>query len=321
LRKGLLGALLCLTLMGAAAPPRSFPVTLIPGAFPTDRQPDGNTIIFEDGHGLIVVDTGRHKEHQQAILDFARARGKPIVAIVNTHWHLDHSGGNQELRAVYPRAKLYTSQAIYGALDHFLARSLGNARRKLADPALSEAEKTEIRLGYDAISDRHDLIPDVPVTGKTRLPYAGRTLELRLARHAATEGDVWIYDPEARIVAAGDLVVLPLPFFDTACAEGWRKALAEIDRTDFRTLYPGHGPALSHGELSLYRLAFDRLIDCAEKDVAKSTCIDGWLRDAGPLIRTDTERQQSRDYLDYYIDHGLRDPKIQQDACGAPVRR
>jgi glyoxylase-like metal-dependent hydrolase (beta-lactamase superfamily II) len=321
LRKGLLGAFLCLTLLGAAAPPRSFPVTLIPGAFPTDRQPDGNTIIFEDEHGLIVVDTGRHKAHQRAILDFARARGKPIVAIVNTHWHLDHSGGNQELRAVYPRAKLYTSKAIYGALDHFLARSLDTARRKLADPAISEADKAEIRLGYDAISDRRDLIPDVPVNRTTRLAYAGRFLELHLAPHAATEGDIWVYDRRGGIVAAGDLVVLPLPFFDTACAEGWARALAEIDRTDFRILYPGHGPALSHGALSLYRLAFDRLIDCGTSEAAKSACIAGWLRDAGPLIHTDTERQQSRDYLDYYLDHILRDPKIRQDYCGASRKR
>lgn len=316
----LLGALLCVTLLGAAAPPRSFPVTLIPGAFPTDREPDGNTIIFEDGRGLIVVDTGRHKAHQQAILDFARARGKPIVAIVNTHWHLDHSGGNHALRAAYPHAKLYTSTAIYGALDHFLARSLDTARRKLVDPAISDADKAEIRLGYDAISDRRDLIPDVPVKGTMRLPYAGRFLELHLAPHAATEGDTWVYDRGFGIIAAGDLVVLPLPFFDTACAEGWRQALTEVDRTDFKMLYPGHGPTLSHGELSLYRFAFDRLIDCAENDTARSVCVEGWLRDAGPLIHTDTERQQSREYLDYYIEHVLRDPKSRQEHCGTPLK-
>jgi glyoxylase-like metal-dependent hydrolase (beta-lactamase superfamily II) len=303
-------------MLGAAVPLRASGPVLIPGAFPTDRQPDGNTIIFEDKSGLIVVDTGRHKEHQQAILDFARADGKPIVAIVNTHWHLDHSGGNQELRAVYPRARLYTSNAIRGALDHFLARSLDNARRKLADPAISDAEKAEIRLGYDAISDRRDLVPDVPVTGIVRLPFRSHYLELRLAARAATEGDTWVYDPRDRVVVAGDLVVLPLPFFDTACAAGWRRALVELDRTDFTTLYPGHGPALSHGEFSLYRYAFDRLVDCAQGDAAKSACIEGWLHDAGPLIRGDQERQQSREYLDYYVDRILRDRNQQREFCG-----
>jgi len=316
----LIGAFLGLVLLGAAPAPPAFPIKLISGAFPTDRQPDGNTIIFEDARGLIVVDTGRHKEHQHAILDYARTRRKPIVAIVNTHWHLDHSGGNQELRAVYPNAKLYTSKAIYGALDHFLAHSLENARKKLADPTVPETDKTDIRLGYEAISDRRDLLPDVPVTGTTRLPFAGRTLELRLAPFAATEGDIWVYDPNTRVVAAGDLVVLPLPFFDTACADGWRRALEAIDRTDFATLYPGHGPTLSHADFHLYRQAFDSLRDCAAGAAPKQACIDGWIKDARPLVKTAQERQQSQEYLDYYIDQILRDRAKQAELCAPPTK-
>jgi glyoxylase-like metal-dependent hydrolase (beta-lactamase superfamily II) len=314
--RGLITMLALLTCTSSIAAPRAFPITLIPGAFPDDRGPDGNTIIFEDAHGLIVVDTGRHKAHQQAILDFASAHGKPVVAIVNTHWHLDHSGGNQELRAVYPAAKLYTSKAVYGALDHFLAKALENSRKKLADPSLSEADKAEIRLGYDAISDRRDLLPDVPVTGTTRLPYAGRALELHLAPYAATEGDTWVYDPKTRVVAAGDLVVLPLPFFDTACAEGWRHALEVIDRTDFAILYPGHGAILSHADFSLYRWAFDRLLDCANGKAAKQACIDGWIGDAGPLLKTHKERRQSQDYLEHYIEAILRDAATRKAFCG-----
>lgn len=315
MRKRRFGALLALALLGAGSPSRPAAVTLIPGAFPTDRQPDGNTIIFEDARGLIVVDTGRHKAHQQAILDFAAARHKPIVAIVNTHWHLDHSGGNQELRAAYPAARIYTSRAIYGALDHFLAHSIENGRKQLLDSSISENDKADIRLGIEAISDRRDVLPDVPVTGTTRLPYAGRALELRLAPYAATEGDTWVYDPKARVVAAGDLVVLPLPFFDTACAEGWRRALEAIDRTDFATLYPGHGPGLSHADVSLYRWAFDRLLDCAAGSALKQRCIDGWIDNAAPLVRTAQERQQARDYLDYYIDTILRVPARQAELC------
>src|SRR6185295_17664246 len=86
-----------------AAPARTYDPepTVIAGAFPTDRGPDGNTIILHAPRGLIVVDTGRHPAHQDKLLAYARQAGAPIAAIVNTHWHLDHSGGNAELRAVY----------------------------------------------------------------------------------------------------------------------------------------------------------------------------------------------------------------------------
>ena len=299
----------------AAATSHAARVTLIPGAFPDDRAPDGNSVIFEGDHGLVVVDTGRHKEHQAAILDRARALGKPIVAIVNTHWHLDHSGGNQEIRAVYPHAKLYTSNAVRAALDGFLASELANARKRLADPATTEAARTETQLAVDAIEDRKDLLPDVPVTGPTRLPLGKGALELHLARNAATAGDTWLYDPATRTLLAGDLVVIPAPFFDTACAEGWRTALSDIAKIGFVRLIPGHGPELSRADFDLYRLAYDRLIDCAEGPGTRQSCIDGWQRDAGLLLHTAKDHRDVQELLDYYLDRVLRDRGKQTAFC------
>lgn len=303
---------LALATIGAPAAP-DYPVKLIPGALPDDRQPDGNTIVFEGKDGLIVVDTGRHREHQAAILDYARTRGKPIVAIVNTHWHLDHSGGNQELRAVYPKARLYTSNAVEGALADFLARSLERGRARLADPAVSEADKAETRLGVEAIEDRGDLLPDVPVTGEQRL---GR-LELHLARNAATEGDTWLYDPASKTLVVGDLVVIPAPFFDTACSEGWRKALDAIAAHPFDRLIPGHGPALTRAQFETWRTAYGRLIDCAESAAPKAQCIDGWEKDAATLLATEKDHRDARGLLDYYFDNILRSAEKQRAFCGA----
>ncbi len=298
------------------APDPGYPVKLIPGAFPADREPDGNTIVFEDADGLVVVDTGRHPDHQAAILDYAKARGKPIVAIVNTHWHLDHSGGNQEIRAVYPHAKLYTSLAVIGALDGFLAKSLVRARARLADPKVSDAEKAEIRLGVDAITDRKDLLPDVEVSGDTRLPLGTGALRLHLAPYAATDGDTWLYDPASRTLVAGDLVVIPAPFFDTACAEGWRAALIEITHVPFKTLIPGHGAPMTHAQFELWRRAYDRLADCAKSKAPKQACIDGWSRDAAAFLTTPKDHADVQELLDYYLDTVLRPPGKQAELCG-----
>lgn len=302
-------------LLTAASAP--FPVKLIPGQFDPDRNPDGNVVIFEDAGGLIVVDTGRHKEMQAQILDYAKARGKPIVAIVNTHWHLDHSGGNQEIRAVFSKAHLYTSNAVVAALDDFLAKGLQRGQTALADPKLSDADKTEIRLGVDAISDRADLIPDRPVTGATTIPFAPRPLQLFLAKNAATAGDTYLYDPTSKTLVAGDLVVIPAPFFDTACAHGWRKALDQMAKVPFRTLIPGHGPTLDRAQFNTYRLAFGRLIDCADGNAPKAQCLAGWRKDAAPLLTGAKDGANADLLLDYYFDNGLRDPKVQAKWCTA----
>ena len=306
----LIGLLLC------AAPADAGP-EVIPGQFSLDRQPDGNSVIFEDAHGLIVVDTGRHKEHQARILDFAKTHHKPIVGIVNTHWHLDHSGGNQELRAAYPHAKLYASRAVEGALQGFLARSLERGKARLADPTVRAEEKAETRLGVDAISDRRDLIPDMPITGTTRIPFRGGALELHLAGPAATKGDVWLYDPASRTLVAGDLVVIPAPFFDTACTEGWRHALDDLAKAPFARLLPGHGPTLDRAQFETWRHAYDALADCAAGSDPKQRCIDGWKRDAAALLPAAADRDAAQALLDYYFDNVLRSPAKQAEFCAA----
>src|SRR5690349_18208464 len=101
------------TLMPPEAPIEVAPGTFLIRAVPMPgRGPDGNTIIIDGKEGLIVVDTGRHTSQTDAILAFARERKRPIVAIVNTHWHLDHSSGNGRLKAEYPKAKVYTTTAV-----------------------------------------------------------------------------------------------------------------------------------------------------------------------------------------------------------------
>ncbi|MBK8596027.1 MAG: MBL fold metallo-hydrolase [Holophagales bacterium] len=96
-------------------------VELVPGRFVPGRQPDGNTVILRGRGGLVVVDTGRHAEHAKKVIEAARATGLPVKAVVNTHWHLDHVGGNPAVKAAYPSVRVYASSAIDGALKGFLA--------------------------------------------------------------------------------------------------------------------------------------------------------------------------------------------------------
>ena len=101
-----------------STPPPEEPVEIAPNTFlirgfpMPGRGPDGNTIIIDAPDGLIVVDTGRHTSHSDAILAFAFERKRPIAAIVNTHWHPDHASGNGRLKAAYPKARVYTTTAV-----------------------------------------------------------------------------------------------------------------------------------------------------------------------------------------------------------------
>jgi len=306
---------------GAARAPASASASyhLIPGQFGPESSPDGNSILLDAPEGLILVDTGRHPEHTQRLIAYARERGQPIAAIVNTHWHLDHSSGNGLVRAAYPQAPVYASNAVDGALATFLRRSREDAERRLASGSLSEAQQGEVRRFLGVMDHPEWLRPTRPVVRSGAQRIAGRRLQVNLAPFAASEGDVWLYDPASRLVVAGDLVVTEVPFMDTACAEGWRRALDGIAAMPFITLIPGHGEPMTHAQFLIWRTAFGNLVDCGSSDRPRADCIAGWRRDAAIFMRPGRERMID-EMVGYYIDSRLRAaPEERQHYC-RPLR-
>jgi glyoxylase-like metal-dependent hydrolase (beta-lactamase superfamily II) len=280
-------------------------ITVIPGAFEPGRQPDGNTVVFDAPEGLVVLDTGRHPEHTQKILDFAKSLDRPIVAVINSHWHLDHVSGNPRLRAAHPGLKVYATNAIDGAMHDFFPKSKEQAATYLAQADVPEAAKAEIRADIASIDSGKALYPDVVVTRSEDRKFGGRPLHLGLEK-GTTRGDLWVYDAAHHYLAAGDLVTLPVPFLDTACAPKWSLALSHLDALDFTTLVPGHGPTLDHAQFKLYRSAFDKFRLCAASTADKKSCAAGWVRDAGALM-AEPDRSAVGGMLEYYVDV-LRDP-------------
>jgi len=289
-------------------------VDLLPGAFVPGEQPDGNTVIFDAPAGLVVVDTGRHRAHAQRILDAAAARGRPIVAIVNSHWHLDHVAGNVAVREVWPNAQVHASTAIDGALEGFLSRyraQLVAEIDKTADPAQAARWREEVA----RIDAGPRLRPTHPLSRSETRSIAGRPFELGL-REAATRGDVWLYAPDLRVLVAGDLVTLPAPFFDTACPSRWREALSALAETPFTVLVPGHGAPMDREQFGHYRRAFNNLLVCAASPTRTRTCVEGWRRDAAPLL-TEADRAVVDGMIAYYVDVRLRGPAATVDCAAA----
>lgn len=299
----LLCVLLLAACVSAAAPTTAW--HLVPGTFEPGRGPDGNSIFLDAPDGLILVDTGRHPAHRNRLLAYAAERGRPIAAIVNTHWHLDHSTGNREIRAAFPRAQLYATAAVEGAIRRFFPQSRADAERFLASGQATPEQRAEIARGFAVMDDPGSLRATRPVTRSGRVTIAGRRLDFHVAPFAATAADLWIHDPAARLVIAGDLVVAPVPFMDTACAEGWRRALEEIAATDFDTLIPGHGAAMSRADFMRWRQAFDAFVACGGSQRPREQCVAGWVHDAAPFIAPDGERL-IREMAGYYLDTRLR---------------
>lgn len=289
-------------------------VTLVRGGFTPGRQPDGNTVVLDAKGGVIVIDTGRHRAHADEVATVARSRGG-VLAIVNTHWHLDHISGNIPLREAFPAAEIYShAPALAEALSGFLARGVESSRKMLADPATPPDLAEDLRGDLATVEQGARLHPTVSVTGARKLVVGGRELDVRVAQ-AVTAGDLWLYDGRAKLVIAGDLVTLPAPFLDTACPGAWRAELDRILVLPFEHLAPGHGRMLARAEVELYRDAFGALLDCAGSPEEHGVCAQRWATAIAPLLDSDADTSPAEVYAGYYVEHILRKPETRPAGC------
>ena len=298
MKKALLFGVAILAISGGTLAADLVPgVEVIRGTFAPGSQPDGNTVLIDAPEGLIVIDTGRHGAHTQAILDAAIASNRQIRAVINTHWHLDHISGNAAMRVAYPEVKIYATNALKDALRGFLA----NYRKQLQE-MIPTAQDPKQKSAWEAEVKRIDsgpkLLPDVVIQRPGRRTIAGHDLYIGTTKNAVTAADLWVFDETSGVIAAGDLVTLPAPFLDTACPANWAASLDEIAKHDFAMVVPGHGSPMTRRQFLTYRDAFKALLACKG---AKEACINDWVRTAGPLMPGHDEKF-TRSLMNYYVD-------------------
>jgi glyoxylase-like metal-dependent hydrolase (beta-lactamase superfamily II) len=305
---GLLGA--CTTAPPAPATdpvlqPLGHGLWLLPGRFPRDRQPDGNSMVLEGRDGLLVIDSGRHAEHTQALLDFATRRGRPITTVLNTHWHLDHLGGNARLREALPGLEVVGSPAVERAITQRFPGYRRDLEAMLVDPKTTPEVREMVRVDLALYDRAAALVPTRPIDGPPQgLTLAGRMLTVG-HETAASDGDLWVLDRKSGVLAVGDLVTLPVPFLDTACPARWREALARVDALPFERLVPGHGPAMDRATWRRWRAGFDALMDCAATDAPARSCSARWIADLGPLLAP-TDHAVVHGMIGHYFAQRLR---------------
>jgi glyoxylase-like metal-dependent hydrolase (beta-lactamase superfamily II) len=290
-------------------------ISLMPGRFVAGEQPDGNSVLIEAPSGIVVFDAGRSVTHTQRILDRLAAAAPEQVILINSHWHLDHSGGLDALRKAYPQALLFANDA---AIRNIGAPFLVSYREQLvaglrnADEPVPEDAKSRAELAL--IGGSIAFYPTNNVPRSRDVELAGRKVHLGLG-NAVSGGDVWLRTDDAGVLIAGDLVTLPAPLLDTACAEIWLDDLNVLWAQDFERLVPGHGRVLAKDEFRIWQLAFEDLMKCSNSRKSAEDCRDGWLKGTRKLEFSDADRALATQVLDHAIPNLLRDEAVQAKYC------
>jgi len=85
---------------------------------------------------------------------------------------------------------------------------------------------------------------DVTFTDRYDLPDRTAPVQVLFLGRGNTEGDAVVWAPRQRLVAAGDLVVAPVPYANKTYPAEWIATLKKLEGLDFAYLVPGHGPVM-----------------------------------------------------------------------------
>ena len=230
-----------------------------------------NTTVVIGDRGVFVFDgAGFGLQGERLVKKVAELTDKPITHIAISHWHGDHSMGLYKVLEKFPDAEVIAHE--------FTARYIASPNMDVATPRDLKAEaeyraKVEKALATGVRSDgtpvtptlraffedllaNYDFVneeithrqvtrPTRTMTDRLAIDLGGRTVELRHLAPGNTKGDMFLWIPEERILATGDIVVRPTPYGFFSYPKSWAGVLRELKAVGAATLIPGHGDVMT----------------------------------------------------------------------------
>lgn len=191
--------------------------------------------------GALLIDTMLNERLNQQVQSLGQQLGnKPILYAVNTSAHGDHSYGNMYLPAstrIVQHAHTQTFIANHLAEDKaFMLQHFGAGR------------------GIEPIQARAaDII--VPEGGKIIFDLGDKTVEVIDFGFAQTGGDLWVWEPQAKVLWSGNPIIASKPALPwlldghlVATLETLRRVYAFLP--DDARIVPGHGVPMSKQQLT-----------------------------------------------------------------------
>jgi len=208
----------------------------------------GNILVLGTSDGQVLVDSGAAAHSEAVLATLGELPGEHVLALFNTHWHLDQVGSNEALGRA-------------GATIYAHAKT-----------------RQRLRSGYYLpVEERYE--PPLPAAAcptetlytEGSLTVGGQRIEYGYLIEAHTDGDIYVAFPESNVIAVGD-VVSPLrdPALDWF-GGGWLGGrvdslalLLEISDQDTQFV-PSYGPVIGRPEVEaehdMMLVLFERMVE------------------------------------------------------------
>ena len=209
---------------------------LRPGLHVLMSGKNGNVGVWSGADGIVVIDDSLAPLAPRVVEAIGRIAEGPIRFVINTHWHPDHTGGNELIGK---------SGGIIFAHE--------NVRTRLSEEQFIELVNMRVPPAPAAA------LPVVTFADSITFFLNGDRLDVVHMSDAHTDGDAVLWWKAANVVHTGDVYLNgTYPFIDldsggtlAGLVAATEAILARVD--DATIVIPGHGPISNRREVSEYR--------------------------------------------------------------------
>jgi len=247
-----------------------------------------NAAVILTDDGVVVVDS--HSKPSASRSMYQQIQGitkKPVIKVINTHFHWDHWQGNESYAATNPKLEIIASErtkenltkpdagvggvpyiekqiaAMPGEIDNLKADI-----QKEADPAKKANLESNLQQAESFLQELKSMKPALPtrtVSTSLTLKEGGREIQLHFLGRGHTNGDLYTFLPKEKVVATGDALIDWMPFLNDGFPEDWVTTLAAVEKLDFTQIIPGHGDVQPKTHAAFFRGYLADLIAAVKK--------------------------------------------------------
>lgn len=231
----------------------------------------GNLGISTGPDGVLLIDDQYAPLTEKIRAAIAELSSEPIRFVLNTHWHGDHTGGNENLGRAGAVILAHDEVRNRMSSDHYMA---------LRDVTIPASPK--------------EALPIVTYSEGLTLHLNGQTIAVHHVDPAHTDGDSIVHFREADVLHLGDTFFSGIyPFIDLSSGGRVDGVIAATDRAleiaGPRTkIIPGHGPLSTRADLAKYRDMLVSIRDRVRKLIGEGKDRAGVLA-AAPSAAFDAE--------------------------------
>jgi cyclase len=217
----------------------------------------GNIGVSTGADGTFIIDDQFAPLTAKIQAALAQLSNQPLRFVVNTHWHFDHTGGNENFGKAGALIVAHDNVRVRMSSEQFIAAI---QQRFPASPAVA--------------------LPVVTFDASTTFHINGDAIRAVHVAAAHTDGDALVHFTKANVIHMGDTYFSAgYPLVDLSSGGSLQGLLAAHDRAlamgNGMTRYiPGHGPVTGKTELAAYRAMVADIVGKVRAGIAARRSVD-----------------------------------------------